>query len=124
MTPTLSITLSATVLGAPDAQALADFYRHLLGWEQIRSDPGWVQLRCPAGGAGLSFQEEKDYRAPVWPERPGEQQMLVHLDIRVDDLDAAAAHAIALGSTPADYQPQDHVRVHLDPAGHPFCLFV
>ncbi len=24
----------------------------------------------------------------------------------------------------ADYQPQDNVRVFLDPAGHPFCLYV
>ena len=24
----------------------------------------------------------------------------------------------------AGYQPQDTVRVYLDPAGHPFCLFL
>jgi hypothetical protein len=24
----------------------------------------------------------------------------------------------------AGFQPQDHVRVLLDPAGHPFCLYV
>lgn len=26
--------------------------------------------------------------------------------------------------TLAQFQPQDDVRVYLDPAGHPFCLFV
>ncbi len=49
--------------------------------------------------------------------------MMVHLDIRVDDLAAAEAHAVATGAVVADYQPQDDVRVCLDPAGHPFCLF-
>jgi catechol 2,3-dioxygenase-like lactoylglutathione lyase family enzyme len=118
------MSVSATVLGAPDAQALADFYRVLLGWEEQRREPGWVVLSCPEGGAGLSFQTESDYRPPVWPERPGEQQMMAHLDIRVDDLDQAGAHALALGARLADFQPQSDVRVYLDPAGHPFCLFL
>jgi hypothetical protein len=50
--------------------------------------------------------------------------MQVHLDIGVEDLDAASAHAVAAGATVAEFQPQDDVRVHLDPAGHPFCLFL
>ena len=28
------------------------------------------------------------------------------------------------GATEAPYQPQEDVRVYLDPAGHPFCLWV
>jgi hypothetical protein len=36
----------------------------------------------------------------------------------------ASAHAVAAGATMAKFQPQDDVRVHLDPAGHPFCLFL
>ena len=47
---------------------------------------------------------------------------MMHLDIEVTDLDAAAADAVALGARVADFQPQDNVRVLLDPAGHPFCL--
>jgi hypothetical protein len=49
---------------------------------------------------------------------------VMHLDIEVDDLEAAGAHAVAAGAVLADYQPQDDVRVYLDPAGHPFCLWV
>lgn len=60
----------------------------------------------------------------VWPERPGEQQKMLHLDIRVDDLDEAGSHAVAVGAILADSQPQDDVRVYFDPAGHPFCLFI
>ena len=49
---------------------------------------------------------------------------MLHLDILVDGLDAAGAHALEAGAVLASYQPQDDVRVYLDPAGHPFCLFV
>jgi hypothetical protein len=45
----------------------------------------------------------------------GEQQMMMHLDIGVEDLDA--------GAVLAAHRPQDDVRVMLDPEGHPFCLF-
>jgi hypothetical protein len=50
--------------------------------------------------------------------------MMVHLDIMVDDLEAAGADAVAAGATLAEFQPQDDVRVYLDPAGHPLCLFL
>jgi catechol 2,3-dioxygenase-like lactoylglutathione lyase family enzyme len=118
------MTLSGVVLDAPDARELAAFYRRLLGWEVEQDEPGWVKLRAPGGGPGLSFQTEKAYARPTWPAGPGDQQMMVHLDIAVDDLEVAGAHAVAAGATLAEYQPQDDVRVHLDPAGHPFCLFL
>jgi hypothetical protein len=50
--------------------------------------------------------------------------MMIHLDIEVDDLEDAGARASAAGAVLADFQPQEHVRVYLDPAGHPFCLWV
>ena len=50
--------------------------------------------------------------------------MQLHLDVRVDDLVAATAFAQSLGAQVAESQPQDDVRVLLDPAGHPFCLYV
>jgi predicted enzyme related to lactoylglutathione lyase len=49
--------------------------------------------------------------------------MQLHLDIEVDDLAAAVELAVAAGATVAEFQPQDDVRVCLDPAGHPFCLW-
>jgi hypothetical protein len=50
--------------------------------------------------------------------------MMMHIDIAVDDLAPAVADAIELGATLADFQPQENVRVLLDPAGHPFCLYL
>jgi catechol 2,3-dioxygenase-like lactoylglutathione lyase family enzyme len=120
----MEIMVTTVTLGAPDASALAAFYRDLLGGEVVGDDPSWVVLRTPRSGVGIAFQQEDEYRAPVWPEQPGEQQMMVHLEIRVDDLDDGVAHALACGATLASYQPQDDVRVCVDPAGHPFCLWV
>ena len=76
------------------------------------------------GGPGLSFQLEPDHVPPVWPAGPGDPRMQVHLDVQVDDLVDATAFAQSLGATAAEFQPQDDVRVMLDPAGHPFCLYV
>ncbi|MET9296838.1 VOC family protein [Streptomyces sp. NPDC003077] len=118
------LALSTVVLDAPDAPALADFYRRLLGWETERAESDWVKLAPPGGGPGLAFQTEPDYVRPAWPARPGEQRMMAHLDIEVDDLEAAGAHARAAGAVPAQYQPQEDTRVYFDPAGHPFCLWV
>lgn len=119
-----SLTLTATVLDSPDARELAAFYQRLLGWVIRQDEPDWVSLRAPGGGAALSFQTEPGYVRPSWPAGPGDHQMMMHLDIEVDDLGAAGEHAIAAGAVLADFQPQENVRVYLDPAGHPFCLWV
>lgn len=130
MTEPPTYTLSATVLDAPDAHELAAFYRRLLGWDVVADEPGWVELRPAGGGPGLSFQDEPEHVPPVWPAGPagpagsGHQRMQLHLDLRVDDLDAAGDHARACGATLAAHQSQAGVRVWVDPAGHPFCLFL
>jgi len=49
--------------------------------------------------------------------------MMAHLDFEVTDLRAETARAVNLGATLAAHQPQENVRVLLDPAGHPFCLY-
>ncbi len=115
--------ISATVLDAPDPPALGDFYARLLGWMVVESEATWTMVRPPSGGTGLSFQLEPEYVPPVWPAVRDEQLMMSHLDIAVDDLEAAVAWAREAGARLAEHQPQEHVRVMLDPAGHPFCLF-
>ncbi|MDH6229390.1 MULTISPECIES: VOC family protein [Streptomyces] len=121
----MTTLLGAFVLGSPDPPALADFYRALLGWEEAERSPAWVRLRAPERDRpGLSFQLETDHTPPVWPQRPGVQQMQAHLDLQVDDLEAETKRACALGATLEDHQPQEDVRVLRDPHGHPFCLFL
>src|SRR4051812_20002339 len=116
--------MTAAVLGAPDPRALARFYRDLLEWPIGSDEPDWASVRPPGGGMGLSFQLEEDHVPPDWPAGPGDQQMQVHLDIEVEDLQVASRRAVELGATVAGHQPQGDVVVHLDPAGHPFCLWV
>ena len=125
--PPPSVILASTVLGGPSAQQLGHFYRDLLGWDVVDDEPDWVKLRAPggrAGGQALSFQTEPDHLPPVWPAEPGRQQMMLHLDFLVQDLAAAGAHAVACGARLAEHQFEDGVQVYLDPAGHPFCLFL
>ena len=123
MTP--SIRLTAPVLGTPDPQGLARFYQRLLGWPIRDDEPDWATLRPADGSTGLSFQLETEHVPPVWPPERGTQQMQMHLDLQVDDLDAASAVAEEAGARLLDdHQDEDeHVRVYADPAGHPFCLF-
>ena len=121
-----SVTFTASVLGTPDPRGLARFYQRLLGWP-IRDDGDeWATLRPEGGGTGLSFQLERDHVPPVWPPEPGTQQMQTHLDLEVDDLDAACALAEEAGARRigGHDDPAELVRVYADPAGHPFCLFV
>lgn len=123
MAPSPIRSLSGVVLDSPDPQALCAFYERLLGWTRTQDEPDWCKLMPPDGDTGLSFQREPEHRAPTWPSGPAEQ-MQVHLDFRVDDLEAAVQHAVACGARLQDVQPQDDVRVLADPAGHPFCVFL
>ena len=117
--------LSTVVLDAPNGPELAAFYSRLLGWKPKYEEPEWVLLGAPNGGTSLSFQTVSHFKPPVWPEpQPGDQSMMLHLDIEVQDLQTAVAHALAAGAKLADFQPQEDVRVFFDPAGHPFCLWV
>jgi hypothetical protein len=113
------------VLDAPDGVALAHFYAELLGWRVFNEGDGGAAV-APSEDAGynLAFETEPLYARPVWPTVEGQPQMSMHLDIEVDDLGAAVAHAVGLGAELASYQPQETVRVMLDPAGHPFCLYL
>lgn len=121
-------------IAAPDPRELATFYSRLLGLAVTTTEPpragfppedGWAQIRPPHGRGGptLNFEYEADHVPPTWPSAPGQQQLQVHLDIAVDDLDAAVEWAQQVGASLAEFQPQEHVRVMLDPVGHPFCLF-
>ena len=112
-----------------EAPPVARFYERLLGFER-RGDSGplWAQLWDPAGGVHLNIQGDPAYVRPTWPEEPGEQAKMLHFEVEVDDLESAVATAIEAGGTQAPWQPPDRdperIRIMLDPAGHPLCLFL
>lgn len=108
------------VIDCPDPAALANFYGAMLDWK-IELSPGWADIRAEYGQC-ISFQQVEGYTPPRWPDQEVPQQM--HLDVIVDDLDAAEAAVLDLGATKHEHQPGKSFRVFLDPAGHPFCLCI
>jgi hypothetical protein len=110
-------------LEAPDPEVLLRFWSEVLDAPYKLGDDGGGALDFGEGVGFLAVQKAEVYEPPVWPPEPGKQGMQLHLDIEVSDLSAAVEHALELGATLAEFQPQDDVRVLLDPAGHPFCLY-
>jgi catechol 2,3-dioxygenase-like lactoylglutathione lyase family enzyme len=126
-----SVRATSVTVMTPEPLLLADFYARLLGTEVSATEPpppgapeaaGFAQVRMPH--LTLNFEYEEQWARPVWPAQAGRQTATQHLDLRVDDLEAATDWATRCGATLADIQPQDDVRVLIDPAGHPFCLFL
>lgn len=111
-----------------DAPPMARFYEALLGFEVRDLGPRWAQLWDPAGGVHLNIQGDAAYEPPTWPEKPNEQAKMMHFEVQVADLEAAVATAVEAGGTEAPWQPPDRnperIRIMLDPAGHPLCLFL
>ena len=116
--PTMTAHIRNIVFECADARALATFYADLLGWRIIRED--WlVVAETEDSLLRLAFDEVPGYRPPRWPDRTYPQQL--HLDIGVDDGEAAAARALRLGATRLP-DLGGSCPVFADPAGHPFCL--
>lgn len=111
--------LASTALDCSDPSALVDFWAALLGGEVAFRSDEFCAMRAADGW--LAAVKVDDYKPPTWPDPAVPKQ--IHLDLKVEDLDAAQAEAVRLGARLANVQPAaDRWRVLLDPAGHPFCL--
>jgi catechol 2,3-dioxygenase-like lactoylglutathione lyase family enzyme len=133
-------TLRSVVLDTTDARRLAEFYRHLLGYEyrpgdepppRGEPDPAgrdWLVLVDPAGKVRLAFQQVEELAPSTWPDDGVPQQL--HLDLSVptrEQLVAQHDRALSLGARLLQDRFDDPVEplyVYADPAGHPFCIFV
>lgn len=111
------LALFAATIDTPDAAGLARFYADLLGMEVTYDGPEGSLVA--GGGKSLMFQQVGDHNPPQWPDPARPQQ--AHLDLFVDDLDAAEARALELGATRLE-GGGERFRVCADPSGHPFCL--
>lgn len=116
----------AFTIDCKDPHALGKFYAALLKWEMGSSDEEYVWVYAPGTSQGtypyLLCQRNPDYVPPVWPDKPGAQQQMAHLDIAVDNLEQSVQHALQCGATVAGEQFSKDWTVMLDPDGHPFCL--
>ena len=116
------IRYDVVTLDTADQPRLAAFYTALLGWPADRADDDWITI---IGGtrARPAFQLAPDHQAPTWPDPAVPQQ--IHLDLAVDDLEAASRFAESLGARRVEGpEAADGFVVFLDPSGHPFCLCV
>jgi catechol-2,3-dioxygenase len=102
--------------GAP--RELASFYAELLGMRIIRED--WLLIaKDEKSVPRLAFDEPSGDQPPRWPDPEYPQQL--HLDITVDDLEAAEELVLRLGAT--RLQDKGQYRSYADPSGHPLCLY-
>ena len=109
--------LDTVVLDVADLAAVSAFYQALVGWKEAWVDDDWITLET-ADGWRIGLQSAPDHQPPVWPGQERPQQ--AHLDIRVPDLEAASAQAVALGGVLL--RRNDTWHTVADPAGHPFDL--
>lgn len=72
-------------IAGPNLDALADFYRNVLGWEPLPQGPGYTLLRTPGESPNGALNESD---APA-----------VTIGVAVDDLDQALAVATANGGS-------------------------
>jgi predicted enzyme related to lactoylglutathione lyase len=112
--------LEKTVLDCPDPRALAAFYATVLGMQVTEDSDDWVVIGRAPNARQLAFQRATTWVPPSWPDPEHPQQL--HLDIRVDDVDAAESAVLALGARRLPAARETGFRVFVDPVGHPFCL--
>lgn len=102
-----------------EPQPLAEFWAALIGGVIAFSSEDFVAVKTNLGW--ISAVRVPDYRPPTWPSGSVPKQL--HLDLAVDNLDAAESEAIRLGAIRPEHQPDpERWRVMIDPSGHPFCL--
>ncbi len=88
--------LHHVVIDCPDPTALAGFYSELLGLPVTFTSADWVVISRDDTSSGIAFQLAPDQEPPRWPDRDYPQQF--HLDVMVDDVDAAEPLVLALGA--------------------------
>jgi len=124
----MNIKLKTVILECRDIPQLVSFYTNLLHWPVVYELETFVGIHSNEDEMGIAFQYDENYIPPTWPTRPGQQQMMAHLDFAVSDkseLKEAVKKAVMLGAKIADeqYGGEEWITM-LDPAGHPFCFVV
>jgi catechol 2,3-dioxygenase-like lactoylglutathione lyase family enzyme len=120
----MKIKRQIIVFDAADLAAESAFWAGLLGGTVV-ADDDWHSVLVD-GEWRLGIQLAPNHVPPEWPD--GMQQQQMHLDLHVDDLQAAHEKAISLGArllkAADNFEGDEYYQVYADPAGHPFCLGV
>jgi predicted enzyme related to lactoylglutathione lyase len=117
----MKIKRQIVVFDTADLASESTFWAELLGGT-VDAEDDWHTVSVD-DEPRLGFQLAPNHVKPDWPD--GEPQQ-IHLDLYVDDMQAAHEHAIAVGARPLtplkDFSAPDGFQVYADPSGHPFCL--
>jgi catechol 2,3-dioxygenase-like lactoylglutathione lyase family enzyme len=119
----MRIRRQIVVFDAADIAAESSFWAALLGGTVEASEGDWHNVVVD-GEWRLGVELAPNHVPPDWPDGTPQQQL--HLDLWVDDLQAAHERAISLGArllkAADDPEAAEVFQVYADPAGHPFCL--
>jgi Glyoxalase-like domain len=108
----------SVMLDYPDAKAPSHFYTALLA-KPVTYEADGVAMIGEDGAQPVMFRQVAQYTAPRWPDPACPQQL--HLDVTVQDVDAAERAVLDIGATRLDGAGPNW-RVYADPARKPFCL--
>jgi catechol-2,3-dioxygenase len=114
---TVTARLDLAIFDAADIDKVGSFYAEMTGWDVVRKDSDRFGVRTP-DGQEIEFQRAPDHVAPQWPGQERPQQF--HLDLQIDDHQAAAERAVGLGAVRLADGPAWITLADL--AGHPFDL--
>jgi predicted enzyme related to lactoylglutathione lyase len=117
----MNINHQVVVFDAADLSTESRFWSGVLGGT-VDAEDSWHMVRVD-GKPRVGVQLAPDHVPPDWPDGAPQQ---IHLDLWVDDPDAAHAEVMSLGArllkAAANDDSADDFQVYADPAGHPFCL--
>lgn len=115
------IKYQVVVFDAADLAGESSFWAGLLGGT-VDAEDDWHMVLVD-GEPRVGVQLAPNHVPPDWPDGSPQQ---IHLDLWVDDIDAAHKEVMSLGATllqaASDNDALDNFQVYADPAGHPFCL--
>jgi len=118
----MRINHQVVVFDAADLTAESSFWAGVLDGI-VDTEDDWHMV-IVEGEPRVGVQLAPDHVPPDWPDGTPPQQ--IHLDLWVEDFEAAHARVMSLGAKvlkPAeDVDSPDNFQVYADPAGHPFCL--
>lgn len=118
----LRINHQVVVFDAAELATESSFWAALLGGT-VDAEDDWHMVFVD-GKPRVGVQLAPDHIPPDWPR--GSPQQQIHLDLWVDDIEAAHDKVTSLGAkllrAAVDGDSADNYQVYADPAGHPFCL--
>jgi len=119
----MKINHQVVVFDAADLTAESTFWAGVVGGT-VDAEDDWHMVFVD-GAPRVGVQLAPNHVPPEWPDGTPQQ---IHLDLWVDDINAAHDEVMSLGAkllkAAEKNLPEsgDNYQVYADPAGHPFCL--